>query len=138
METLYALIWIVALLYVFYLCSSYVKRARKRVAGRPRRDPRPHSSDVGSRPILPQIRGRAGRHSRRYTAHMHSPEWALMREHVLRRAGYRCEFCKAPGPLEVHHLTYRHLGHERPYELRALCRSCHAEADRLRRQHRGH
>jgi hypothetical protein len=44
------------------------------------------------------------------------------------RAGCRCERCgvfKHPNALQVHHLTYDHLGNERRGELVVLCNDCH-------------
>jgi hypothetical protein len=57
-----------------------------------------------------------------------SPEWATLRDRVLRRAMFICEACLANRAGDVHHITYR-LGKLPPaWELRAVCRACH---DRL-------
>ena len=65
------------------------------------------------------------RHSDLYTTHLSSAAWQITRKRTIRRAGFRCARCKARGPLDVHHLTYERLGHERPEDVIALCRSCH-------------
>ena len=70
--------------------------------------------------------GAGGRaHSERYRAVLASGGWRRRRAAAIRRAGRRCQRCGARGPLDVHHLTYRTLGRERPGDLLALCESCH-------------
>jgi hypothetical protein len=71
--------------------------------------------------------GRGGR-SEHYEAVMRSPGWRRRRFRALRRAGRRCQACGARGALDVHHLSYAHLGDERPYELAVLCEACHTRA----------
>ena len=69
-------------------------------------------------------------HSDRYHEHVtdQSPEWMEVREQALEDADYMCSECCATGSLEVHHLHYRTLGHEDPYEdVIVLCRECHSE-----------
>ena len=68
--------------------------------------------------------GHRGR-SARYQAVMRSAGWRRRRSRALRAAGRRCQECGAGGPLDVHHLSYAHLGDERPYELAVLCEACH-------------
>lgn len=72
-------------------------------------------------------------HSREYTEHINSPEWADIRRDKLAESGYRCERCGAAGYLEVHHLTYDNLGNESPDDLEVLCKPCHDDADEERR-----
>jgi hypothetical protein len=64
-------------------------------------------------------------HTARYRAVMASGGWRRRRAAAIRRAGRRCQRCGVRGPLDVHHLTYRRLGRERPGDLLALCESCH-------------
>ena len=70
--------------------------------------------------------GGRGGHSARYQAVMRSTGWRRRRSRALRAAGRRCQECDAAGPLDVHHLSYAHLGDERPYELAVLCKRCHS------------
>jgi hypothetical protein len=69
--------------------------------------------------------GGAGGHTERYRAVMSSGGWRRRRAAAIRRAGRRCQRCGARGPLDVHHLTYRRLGRERPGDLLAVCERCH-------------
>jgi hypothetical protein len=69
--------------------------------------------------------GGAGGQSERYESVMQSAAWRRRRAQAIRRAGRRCQECGAGGPLDVHHLSYAHLGAERPYELVAVCEPCH-------------
>lgn len=69
--------------------------------------------------------GGRGGHSVEYQAVMQSAGWRRRRQDAIRRAGRRCQECGAGGPLDVHHLTYAHLGDERPGELVAVCEGCH-------------
>lgn len=86
------------------------------------------------------VAGPRPRHSREYTAYMRSPEWQVRRARVLRLAGYKCQDCgldrsRSGGRgLQVHHLTYERLFHERDTDLVALCVKCHERQDRLRRE----
>jgi 5-methylcytosine-specific restriction endonuclease McrA len=47
---------------------------------------------------------------------------------VLQRANGHCEGCGQRKAVQVHHLTYEHVGQEFLWELRAVCSECH---DRL-------
>ena len=78
---------------------------------------------------------------RAYELYLRSDAWQAKRAAVLERAGRSCERCPAgsglfPVALDVHHLTYAHLGDELLDELEALCRPCHERADRERRRNR--
>ena len=69
--------------------------------------------------------GSAWGRSARYHAVMASGGWRRRRRRAIGRAGRRCQRCGAPGPLDVHHLTYARLGRERAGDLLAVCESCH-------------
>jgi hypothetical protein len=73
---------------------------------------------------------------RRYNAHVnpHNPEWRSLRARVLKRSGGWCEGCGERPAVEVHHLTYKHLGAEFLWELQAVCRECH---ERIHEAHEG-
>lgn len=59
-------------------------------------------------------------------AYMRSPQWQAIRRVILHRDRYTCCQCGIDGvPLEVHHITYEHLGHEHYSDLASLCRDCH-------------
>lgn len=68
-----------------------------------------------------------------YREYLQSPHWKKVSGEARRRARYRCQECGARGVrLEVHHLSYKNLGDERPEELQALCRACHEDKRRPR------
>lgn len=60
-----------------------------------------------------------------YRKYLLSPSWKRKREKRLIIDGYACVLCHSTDRLEVHHLTYKRLGHERNYDLRTLCHDCH-------------
>lgn len=67
-----------------------------------------------------------------YQAYLKSPKWAAICEQRRKIDGYRCAACGSAGsmtnPLEIHHLSYAHIGHEetRIYEdLVCLDHNCH-------------
>jgi len=63
-----------------------------------------------------------------YAKYLQSQQWENRRAAEIVRAGYRCEHCgvsKWSRVLQVHHLTYDHLGAELPGELMVLCAECH-------------
>lgn len=61
----------------------------------------------------------------RYDEHLASERWQQIRGKVLRRAGGMCEGCLDNPATQVHHLSYKHLGHEFLWELVAICDTCH-------------
>ena len=62
-----------------------------------------------------------------YLEYLQSTAWRLKAVQVRQRADWRCELCHCePDDLQVHHLTYAHLGDESLLELMALCGRCHA------------
>ncbi len=60
-----------------------------------------------------------------YTAYLLTPEWRARRQLVLDRANGWCEGCAARPAVQVHHLNYKHVGHEFLFELVAVCMPCH-------------
>jgi hypothetical protein len=71
-----------------------------------------------------------------YDPYMHSAAWARRRRIALDNAGGMCQRCFVRPddpdfgrPLEVHHLTYKNLGHEQAEDLIVLCTNCHEVAD---------
>ena len=59
-----------------------------------------------------------------YEGYLLSPEWKRLRELVLIRDKGICQICGTKA-MQVHHLTYQHIGNEFDFELVALCISCH-------------
>jgi hypothetical protein len=71
-----------------------------------------------------------GLHTRQFRRHTQNPysgskQWRCRRDEVIVRQRFRCERCQRERRLQVHHLSYEHLGDERPAQLVALCRTCH-------------
>lgn len=60
-----------------------------------------------------------------YRYYLTTGTWRERRRAALDAAGYRCQKCREPRRLNVHHLTYERLGQERPEDLQVLCRGCH-------------
>lgn len=63
-----------------------------------------------------------------YQLYLDSDEWRAKRALVLRRAAGLCEGCRLRPPVQVHHLTYEHVGDEFLWELVAVCLACHERA----------
>lgn len=55
-----------------------------------------------------------------------SDAWAMIRQRILRRAKGICEGCCLSPAVEVHHMTYDNFGNEFMWELKAVCKPCHA------------
>jgi 5-methylcytosine-specific restriction endonuclease McrA len=64
----------------------------------------------------------------RYTAYLATPQWEARRRLVLQRAAGICEGCRIRAAVQVHHLTYSHVGNELLFQLVALCTACHEKA----------
>jgi hypothetical protein len=60
-----------------------------------------------------------------YGEYLSSDLWAQMRMKVIQRAGGICEGCLERPAIEVHHLSYEHIGNEFLFELVAVCKHCH-------------
>ncbi len=53
-------------------------------------------------------------------------DYQKLREHVLRRDGWRCQLCGSMTNLEVHHKEFRsHSGTDHENNLITLCLGCH-------------
>jgi hypothetical protein len=63
--------------------------------------------------------------SPKYLKYIKSPQWFGKRQEAFAHYGRKCKNCKSTNQLEVHHLSYRHLGYEPMKELMILCRKCH-------------
>lgn len=72
-----------------------------------------------------------------YRAYMQSAAWYGFRQQVLRRDQYCCVRCGSRQRLEVDHLTYVRLGHERVSDCQTLCHACHGRQTRADRRRRG-
>jgi 5-methylcytosine-specific restriction endonuclease McrA len=54
-----------------------------------------------------------------------------LRQQILRRDGWRCQFCGTMSNLEVHHIEFRsHSGADSEENLITLCTGCHTRAHR--------
>lgn len=60
-----------------------------------------------------------------YVGYLRTEVWKENREKRLRHDGYRCAFCGTAKNLQVHHITYENLGHEKMEDMLTLCRGCH-------------
>jgi 5-methylcytosine-specific restriction endonuclease McrA len=54
-----------------------------------------------------------------------------LRQQVLRRDAWRCQFCGTMSNLEVHHMEFRsHSGKDSEENLITLCTACHGSVHR--------
>jgi 5-methylcytosine-specific restriction endonuclease McrA len=63
-----------------------------------------------------------------YQRYLCSSEWRERRRLALLRDRNICQGCLTARAVEVHHLTYVHIGRELLYELVSLCMQCHETA----------
>ena len=71
-----------------------------------------------------------------YKEYLQTHHWQKIRKIKLAEAEYRCQFCNASKcQLNVHHRTYKNLGHEKLNDLVVLCRTCHKLFHKERRLH---
>ena len=55
-----------------------------------------------------------------------------LRQQVLRRDGWRCQFCGTMANLEVHHKQFRsHSGDDSKENLVTVCIACHSALHRV-------
>ena len=74
------------------------------------------------------------KHTNQYESYIHSASWRKRRQRALRLGHYRCALCGSTQSLQVHHLTYAHLGNELDSELMVLCTSCHRKVHAQKRR----
>lgn len=60
-----------------------------------------------------------------YDEYLRSPVWQRKRAAVLKRCRGVCEACGQDWAIEVHHLTYAHVGGEPLWDLVGICVACH-------------
>jgi hypothetical protein len=60
-----------------------------------------------------------------YDEYMRSEKWQEIRQLILQRDNYQCQGCRQRRAVQVHHLTYAHLGDEFLFELISVCMECH-------------
>lgn len=77
--------------------------------------------------VPPTTPSHSHHHSAEYENYIHSSAWRKRRERALQLGHYRCAKCGSTTSLQVHHLSYQHLGHELDNELVVLCAACHRE-----------
>ncbi len=68
-----------------------------------------------------------------YQKYLKSPKWQALRQMVFERCGGICEACKANDMTATHHITYRNLGDEKPWQLLGVCERCHETIHGIRR-----
>lgn len=69
-----------------------------------------------------------GRRMILYTAYLVSDTWYRKRKEAMQRDGWKCQICESKKDLQVHHMSYEHLGEDEEInDLITLCRSCHEE-----------
>jgi 5-methylcytosine-specific restriction endonuclease McrA len=64
-----------------------------------------------------------------FRARLDPASYEDLRQQVLRRDGWRCQFCGTMSNLEVHHQQFRsHSGDDSEENLITLCEACHRKA----------
>ena len=62
----------------------------------------------------------------KYNDYLNSHEWHEKRECVLFRDNHTCQHCGSDENLQVHHMSYKHLGESQEISsCITLCKSCH-------------
>lgn len=65
--------------------------------------------------------------SDKYKEYLLSPEWREFRKKVFSHYGKKCSKCPRTKRLDIHHLTYANIFHEKVEDVAVLCRKHHAE-----------
>jgi 5-methylcytosine-specific restriction endonuclease McrA len=68
----------------------------------------------------------SGIHKEKPPERLDSESYAMLREKVLRRDGWKCQCCGVMSNLEIHHQQFRsQSGEDREENLITLCAPCH-------------
>jgi len=62
-----------------------------------------------------------------YINYLKSRHWTKISTETKERYGNKCQICGIMERLQVHHITYDHIGNEYPFELVPLCNKCHGD-----------
>ena len=76
-----------------------------------------------------KVKGKNGKEW--YNNYLKSEHWQDTRKKALRNGHYRCAICGSKNHLQVHHLTYKNIYHEKDGDLKVLCKSCHSREHML-------
>jgi 5-methylcytosine-specific restriction endonuclease McrA len=69
-----------------------------------------------------------GLHQKQPRVRLKPEDYGVLRNHVLKRDGWRCQDCGAMKDLQVHHIKSRsQLGGDVAQNLITLCASCHGK-----------
>lgn len=60
-----------------------------------------------------------------YSDYIQSESWKLKRRERIELDKFQCKLCGSAINLQVHHISYEHLGHEPMDDLVTLCFGCH-------------
>ena len=71
--------------------------------------------------LLALIRNLKSKENVDYKKYLQSRHWQRVRKKTLKRFGYKCALCSNTKNLQVHHNTYKHLGHEKKLDVIVLC-----------------
>ncbi len=65
-----------------------------------------------------------------YTEYLQSNKWKKIARKIRAKYNYKCAECNSTIDLNVHHLTYEHIGNEQKHldDLVLLCNKCHKTA----------
>jgi hypothetical protein len=77
-----------------------------------------------------KVRGRLARRFWYRRVYLKSNSWLKFRAMILYERSHTCQKCgkkRLPFQLNVHHLTYARVGHERREDVQLLCIWCHAK-----------
>lgn len=62
-----------------------------------------------------------------YEEYMITKHWEKLRSKYFKRHSRICAKCGSRELVQLHHITYRRLGEEKPTDLIPLCKNCHHE-----------
>lgn len=71
---------------------------------------------------------------KRYQEYLQSDWWQKNREMALKAADYKCYVCGCPFELQVHHLSYAHIGYETLNDLVVLCKTHHKNIESVKKR----
>lgn len=65
-----------------------------------------------------------------YEEYLQTPHWQKIKQQIYKKRNGECEKCRKRYTLQVHHKTYKNIGHEKLSELSLLCKGCHYRTHR--------
>lgn len=118
---------ILAILYLgYFIWDAYISYIRKRKLEKELQSYEKNEPKIEIKKEIKKDKETTDSRKEWYKEYLKTDHWQCMRKTALKRADYKCQVCgRRDITLNVHHNTYKNIGHEYLTDLCVLCKECH-------------